>query len=401
MGSRLFTRRQFLAGSLALGLLPAAMRVRADDGCARIRGLVILVDYPGTLRSVSRNQVVERFDRLDRFVREMSYGKVCTEFDFTEWHSMPARISDYAISPVNLQVDKSRVTKLIQHAIDAADASHDFSRYDYVVIYMGAQFREYGMVGLCGYPGMLGWQRELAFKTTGRGQLVPNGVAIFTSTAHLGTLFHDSAHVWGGVVDGKRRVPCLYDHDLQVQYPTIDKGWENALINMGYWDPMSCHSYHRHLPPPGISSWTKLRLGWMPAEKVKTVDPATPAEVLLGPLADGSSETLAIRVPLTEKRFLLIENRQPVGVYDRVLPAHGVLIMKADDDIAECRFGKAPVKLVDANPDSKHLLGAAFSIPGRSAYLDPEFDIEIRLTEKVGHSYRVHVGRAGEKNSGS
>lgn len=394
MSSKLFTRRQFLAGSLALGFLPAVVGAREEAGCSRIRGLVILVEFPGTLRPVSKNQVIERFDKLDRFVREMSYGKACAEFDFTEWHRMPARISDYAISPINLQVDKSRVVKLIQHAIDAADAAHDFSRYDYVVVFMGAQFQDYGMVGLCGYPGMLGWQQELEFKTARRGQVVPNGVAIFTSTAHLGTLFHDSAHVWGGVVDGKRRVPCLYDHDLQVQYPTIDKGWENALINMGYWDPMSCHSYQRHLPPPGISSWTKLRLGWMPPDKVRVLDPDTPTEVLLGPLEDGGSETLAIRIPLTEKRYMLIENRQPIGVYDRVLPEHGVLIMKADDDVAECRFGKAPVKLVDANPDRKYLLGAAFSIPGRSKYIDLEHNIEIRLVEKTGLSYRVYVDRA-------
>lgn len=392
--SPLFSRRQFLAGTVALGLSAISLRGVAEDGCRRIRGLVILVDYPGTLRSVSKNQVVERFGKLSHYVGAMSYGKVCAEYEFTDWLGMPEPVSAYSISPVNLEVDKSRVVKLIQHAIDAADAAHDFSRYDYVVIYMGAQFREYGMVGLCGYPGMLGWRRELEFRTRGRGQVVPNGVAIFTSTAHLGTLFHDSAHVWGGVVDGRRRVPCLYDHDLQVQYPTIDKGWENALINMGYWDPMSCHSYQRHLPPPGISSWTKLRLGWMPAGKVKTVDPATPTEVLLGPLADGRSETLAIRIPLTGKRFLLIENRQPIGVYDRVLPGHGVLIMKADDDVAECRFGKAPVKLVDANPERKHLLGAAFAIPGQDRYVDPEFNIEIRLVEKVGLSYRIHIGRA-------
>jgi hypothetical protein len=387
------SRRQFLAATMALGLSTISSRGAAEDDCRKIRGLVLLVDYPGTLRSVSKSQVIERFGRLSHYVDAMSYGKVCAEYEFTDWLDLPEPISAYAISPVNLEVDKSRVVKLIQHAIDAADASHDFSRYDYVVIYMGAQFREYGMVGLCGYPGMLGWRQELEFKTTRRGQVVPNGVAIFTSTAHLGTLFHDSAHVWGGVVDGRRRVPCLYDHDLQVQYPTIDKGWENALINMGYWDPMSCHSYHRHLPPPGISSWTKLRLGWMPAEKVKTVDPALPTEVLLGPLAEGSAETLVIRIPLTEKRYLLIENRQPIGVYDRVLPEHGVLIMKADDDVAECRFGKAPVKLVDANPERKHLLGAAFAIPGRDRYVDPEFNIEIRLLEKIGLSYRIRIGR--------
>lgn len=391
------TRRRFLAATGALGLMALSARAQtgkadAQTGGRRLKGLVILVDFPGTLRPVSRDFVIERFRKLSHFVQEMSYGRVEAGFEFTPWLTLPNPISHYAISPINLDVDKSRVTALIQHAIDAAD-SQDFSRYDYLVIYLGARFKDYGMVGLCGYPGMLGWSQDIAFKTSGRGQVVPNGVAIFTATAHLGTLFHDSAHVWGGVVNGKRQVPCLYDHDLQREHPTIERGWEHALINMGYWDPMSCHAYKWQAPPPGISSWTKLRLGWLPLDKVRVVDPDTPTEILLGPLEDATYKTLAIRIPLDPQRYLLIENRQPIGSYDPVLPGHGVLIMQADDRVAECRFGKAPVRLVDANPERPHLLGAAFSLPGRCCYLDAENRIDIRLLERVGPAYRIRIGR--------
>ena len=64
--------------------------------------------------------------------------------------------SEYSISPANLKVDKSRVTRLIQDSINEASEKHDFSKYSFMVIFMGARFREYGMIGLCGYPGMLG-----------------------------------------------------------------------------------------------------------------------------------------------------------------------------------------------------------------------------------------------------
>ncbi len=96
------------------------------------------------------------------------------------------------------------------------------------------------MIGLCGYPGMLGWSRSAMLKTSG-GQPVPGGVAIFTSQAHPGTLFHDCGPRLGRSAGRKRVLPRLYDHDLQEKYPTRDRGWEKALINMGYWDPMSCH----------------------------------------------------------------------------------------------------------------------------------------------------------------
>ncbi len=390
MGYRL-NRRSFLAGTLALGLDLASGHGLAEDTCAVRRGLVILARFPDMSPPAQRAFVAERFRFLDRYVREMSYGKACVDVHLSGWHTLPAPLSRYTISPVNLRVDKSRVVKLIQDAIDAADGANDFSRYDHVVVFLGARFVDYGMVGLCGYPGMLGWQQEVTFKTR-TGQTVPGGVAIFTVSAHIGTLFHDCAHVWGGVRDGKRVVPCLYDHDLQAKHPTRNKGWENALINMGFWDPMSCHFYKRDLPPPGISSWTKLRLGWLSPERVKVVNPGQPTEVMLSPLEDGNAETLAVRIPLSRSRYLLIENRQPIGHFDPHLPGHGVLVMTADDDIAECRHGRAPVRLIDADPARKYLEGAAFDLPDRATCVDRGSGTTIRLLEKVRTSYRIGIG---------
>ena len=391
MNSRL-SRRDFLVGTAALGLAAGPWPAPAAPTLALRRGLVILAQFPGTDLRIDPAHVGRRFDGLDRYVREMSYGAVGVEAHLSGWHRLPDPLSRYTISPINLRVDKSRVAKLIQDAIDAADRQNDFSRYDHVVVYLRARFLDYGMVGLCGYPGMLGWQSGVPFRTRS-GQTVPGGVAIFTASAHLGTLFHDCAHIWGGVRDGKRAVPCLYDHDLQVEHPTITRGWAEALINMGFWDPMSCHSYKRELPPPGISSWTKLRLGWLP-HKVRDIGAGTTsADVVLGPLEDAGSETLAVRIPLSPTRYLLVENRQPIGGFDPHLPGHGVLVMKADDNIAECRHGRAPVRLIDADPSRKYLLGAAFDLPAHPVCEDVESGVRITLLEKTGPSYRIRIER--------
>jgi hypothetical protein len=360
------------------------------DVCEKRKGLVILVEFPDIVPPVDKDFVRERFKKLDFYVREMSYGKVCIDVDITGWHLLPDPVTKYSISPANLKVDKSRVVKLIQNAIDAADGKNDFSRYSFVVLFLGARFKEYGMIGLCGYPGMLGWKQDIVFRTKS-GQILPGGVAIFTFQAHLGTLFHDIAHVWGGVRAGKRVLPCLYDHDIQANHPTRDTGFAGALINMGYWDPLSCHFYKRNIPPPGISSWTKLRLGWIAQKKVRVVDPKQVSEIVLGPLEDGSSETLVIKIPLTESTFYLIENRQPVGGFDPYLPGKGVLIMNADDTIEECRYGKSPVRLMNADPAAPYLQGAAFSLPGRDVFTDKKNGIEIRIIEKIEDSYRIRI----------
>lgn len=355
------------------------------------KGVIILVEFPDVRHDVKRNFVQERFSRgLNYYIKEMSYNKVSLEIDVTrKWNKMPDSISRYKISSRNLEVDKSRVRKLIDDALDAVDRDVDFSPYSFTAILMGAKLTDYGMIGLCGYPGMLGWGSQDALKTKS-GQVVKGGVAIFSFQAHLGTLFHDIAHILGGVKGGKRMVPCLYDHDLQAKPGPMRETFVDATINMGFWDPMSCHYYKRELPPPGISSWTKMRLNWMDPSKIKVVKPGDKAEVTLGPLQDGSSEIVVVKIPLSETTYYLVENRQPVG-FDKHLPGSGVLIMYADDTIAECRHGKAPVKLVNADPSVPHLEGAAFDIGKKDSFQDEKNGIRIQLKEKRGASYNILV----------
>ncbi len=236
---------------------------------------------------------------------------------------------------------------------------------------------------------MLGWSAVDVIRSKS-GQQVNGGVAIFSFQAHLGTLFHDIAHILGGVKGGKRTVPCLYDHDQQAKPGPMRETFVDSTINMGFWDPMSCHFYKREIPPPGISSWTKMRLGWIDPSKIKVVKPGREAEVVLGPLEDGSSETLAVKIPISETAYYLIENRQPVG-FDRNLPGSGVLIMYADDNIPECRRGKAPVKLMNADPSAPHFEAATFDIGGKDSFLDNKNKIRIQLKEKIADSYKILV----------
>ena len=320
----------------------------------------------------------------------MSYNKVSLAVDVTKrWYTMPKSISQYRISSRNLEVDRSRVRRLIDDALNAADEEVDFSKYSFAAIFMGAKVTDYGMVGLCGYPGMLGWKTKDLLKTKS-GQLVEGGVAIFCFQAHLGTLFHDVAHILGGVKGGKRMVPCLYDHDLQAKPGPMRETFVDSTINMGFWDPMSCHFYKRELPPSGISSWTKMRLNWIDQSKIKVIKPGQEAEVVLGPLEDGSSEILAVKIPISETTYYLIENRQPIG-FDRNLPGSGILIMYADDIIPECRHGKAPVKLMNADPSVPHLERAAFDIGRKDSFQDNENKIRIQLKEKITGSYKILI----------
>jgi hypothetical protein len=372
-------------------LLPIQQRAFAETVK---KGIVLLVQFPDVPNNVDRNQVQFRFSRqLNNYVHEMSYGKVSLEFDITKkWYTMPNPISQYRISSRNLEVDRSRIRKIIDDTINVADSEVNFSNYDFAVIYMGARVNDYGMIGLCGYPGMLGWSSAEMLKTKS-GQQMKNGIAIFCYQAHLGTLFHDIAHILGGVQNGKRMVPCLYDHDLQAKPGPMRETFLAAMINLGYWDPMSCHFIKFGVPPPGICSWTKLRLGWIDPAQVKVITPSLAGEeVLLGPLEQESAKTLVIKIPITSSTYYLIENRQPIG-YDRYIPGSGVLIMYADDNIAECRHNQAPVKLMNANSAVPNLDGAAFDIGKKVSFEDAKNKLRIELIEKIDNAYRIRISR--------
>ncbi len=364
--------------------------------CLAHRGIVILVEFPDVRPRVERRYAYRRFFvELDEYVREMSYGRACIQGDVTErWYTLPHPVSHYRISPRNLEVDQSRVLNLIRDSLDAADKEVVLSKYSFVALFLGASREEYGMIGLCGYPGMLGWSFKESLKTRS-GQMVQGGVAIFSFQAHLGTLFHDVAHILGGIKDGKRVMPCLYDHDLQARAGPLREVFLGAIVNMGLWDPMSCHYNKWHDPPPGMCAWTRMRMNWIDPSKIQVIRPGQTEETTLGPLGDRSSEVLVVKIPLSPTTYYLVENRQPMG-FDRYLPGSGVLISYADDTVAECRKGKAPVRLMNADPNVPRLEGAAFDIGKKSVFVDREHRLKIQLLERMGNSYKVSVGAGVE-----
>jgi hypothetical protein len=97
-----------------------------------------------------------------------------------------------------------------------------------------------------------------------------------------------------------------------------------------------------------------------------------------------------VRLPVDEARYYLIESRQLIGP-DRNLPAHGVLIYECDDRVEECRRGRSPVKLINADPSIPHLEGAPFSMKGKKRFDDRGRNLSIELIEKRGMDYKINV----------
>ncbi len=329
------------------------------------RLLVVAVRFPGTNPSLAVPEIEEKVGKVDEYVRSASYGKAWLEPKLTGWYELPAPLGAYKVSPFNFKVDRERVRRLVADALAAARRDADLETYRVVWIVVGAFTRPgegYGMIAYAANPGMLsgvvqrrGHEVRLeTVKLPGGGSF--SGPAIVSAeNAHVGHVAHDLLHALGGVKDGNRVVPDLYDFYLQSNPPQGRLSPELFAIHAGPWDIMSQHFVARTKPPPAPSSFTRLQLGWIEPRQVVTVKPGETREMTIRPLALGQG-LLVVRVPIDARRYLLIENRQPVGG-DAVLPGAGLLVLEVDTAREE---GAGIVRAADANPGVPRLQAAPF-----------------------------------------
>ena len=143
---------------------------------------------------------------------------------------------------------------------------------------------------------------------------------------------------------------------------------------MGPWDIMSEHFVKRDEPPPGLSSFTKIRLGWISSEQVLLAKPGETTCAFLSPLSQ-KGNTFVVKIPLKGESYYLVENRQPNG-FDRTLPDSGILILKVDPSAAE---GYGTVRVMDADRSSPHFSHATLRLDreNRTIFMDKASNVAI------------------------
>jgi hypothetical protein len=232
------------------------------------------------------------------------------------------------------------------------------------------------------------------------GKEFSGGVFVGAENAHLGMFAHDYFHALGGIHEGKRLAPCLYDFrrqsDESYGLPSDAVAFEHSSIYMGPWDIMSQHFVRRGEPPPGLSSFTKIRLGWITAKEARLVRPGENALTLLSPLSL-KGDTLVVKIPLARGHYYLIENRQPFG-FDRALPDSGIIVLKVNPGADE---GFGTVELMNADPEARHFSRAAFKAeePRRDHYVDQRNGVAVIPLWKQERDLGVLITTPGESDA--
>lgn len=359
--------------------------------------LMIAVRFPDAPPSSSLEDIHKRVVLgLDRYVREQSYGRASVAADFRGWITLPDSLSLYNVSPFNYRVDRNRIRKLVQDTMTALEATVDFSAYDHLLIIPGVRTmpgQGYGMICYAANPGMLsgvskGYTPSYETLRSKGGQSFSGGIFVGTENANLGMFAHDYFHALGGVQDGRRLAQCLYDFDRQSDTSAGMPSFDHHAVYMGPWDIMSQHFVRRGEPPPGLSSFTRIRLGWITTDQARQVRAGENALVTLAPLTQGSG-TLAIKIPIAEGQHYLIENRQATG-FDRVLPDTGLLVLRVNPRADE---GHGTVQVMNAAPATPRFARATFKLDddARNRFVDARNRVAVIPLWKEGDALAVLV----------
>jgi len=285
------------------------------------RVFVICVDFWDKPAQVPVSSIYDRFfgtgKTLKSFFAENSYGKFVPEGNVFGWFRAPKPSSYYTNDKYGYGKYPNNVQKLVEDALDLAanDKLIPWSYFDknendtidyFVVIHAGDEAAATGnpddfwALSWAIYPVVKNGYRFERFCTGSEYILHP----LFPQKTGIDC--HESGHLFFGL-------PDLYD----ISGLSAGVG-DFSLMGSGSWGDNARTPVH-------MDAWTKMRLGWITAEKdIFGLNSIRQAET--------NNTDFYIYTTPTPKEYFLIENRQQVS-FDEFLPAKGLLIWKINDNM--------------------------------------------------------------------
>ena len=363
------------------------------------RIIVILADFQDTKHVLSQEYFHDLvFNELDSYIREASYDRVWLTGDVVGWHNLPINSTDYRLYRPYIYEE---VRPLARYIIRTVDKDIDFSKYDYVFIFVSGS----GGMSSSNWGGILGRthaRQNLLHASTDDGVEVSEGILCLEGPDLL-YLVHLFGH-------------CIGLPDLCVSTKPQLGGLHIPFF--GRWDPMAFAIVWGRFGH--FCAGNKLKLGWMPEENIRVVEVSETETVLVDPLSLKSNGIQVIKIPIGEHKYYLVEARRRAG-FDQRLPNEGVLISWMDEtktsrrdwaETLDVDVSSLPEhiprllptgiwKLVDAHPNTSYISDTGYQSDDAvfklgEGYIDEVNNLAIVVTHEVGKSYEVVVTTAAK-----
>jgi M6 family metalloprotease-like protein len=254
-----------------------------------------------------RNNQIPTFEK---FVKEMSYGKLTYKVDMYEkFLKINRSVLSYNLDTAHDAPMKPNANfyGLVMDAINAADPFVDFSQYEFVNV-VTASTTKIGFEGATSLPGTV-----LDGKAIYNASFGPIREYVNDSTKKI-WLLHEVGHMFGLMHPANTSPMASPDG-----YPVWD-----AMIN-------------GRSGQPEFLSWHRFLLNWFSDSQVRCVDGANSSEyvVKVSSLSSNNSQTKMFTIKLSDTKSLVIESRRSNSLVTLASNLEGVLAYTVDQSVKD------------------------------------------------------------------
>ena len=334
---------------------------------------VILVQFPDAIHDPNYD-VATILDNFKEYFKKNSYGKMWFDVDVSPtWYTMPYNLKDYNNEP-------SLQTNIFQHAADAASKDLDLSKYGKILVIYATP--RSSTIPPPNYPYNFQWMAHVPYtiKVNNEDHHIEGAATVdvyVDGSPAISLMIHEFAH--GGLYLPDLHTPVL---------STVLDAMSSPLPPM----------------PLGFCSWTKLALGWLDQRNVFTVSDGSKETVKIDALGLDPTGISVVKIPVTDKRFYLIEVREPVGVDSRLAVlqagarisdrhyASGVFVLEINENFA---MRQGVVKWINPKtqqPVTGQLEADSVAFLVGESFSNPYFG-KMTVKSKSGNTYEVEIDR--------
>jgi len=292
-------------------------------------------------------------DAVNAYYVEVSFNQIQVTGDTTsQWYKLSHPTTYYDVHGWGSTWSEYR--KLAADTVALVDPYVNFAAYDHYIMV---------------FAGNWVWGARASGLAIPTDDLVTVNTATFQrETYEMSVFAHEFGHDLG--------LPDLYDYRYSDPYHFIDG-----------WDLMSVDNAQH------LSSWSKIYLGWIPPERIRTFVSGTLTETVER-IEYSTVGYQALKILTSSSIYFLVETRQEVG-YDFNLPAsapdHGVLITMINENRGS---GRGIVRLVDANPATQSVWDGDAVWQVGQTYANTEYGFSVSIQSWTGTAFVVSVNQA-------